>query len=457
MKNILLLVAISVIMSYSHQYDMFNMNGRYLGSFNGSLNKYSVAEFAKKYHSTILVKKTYTYKSQQTTGVSLFHLNQAHKKFDLSKDSLKKDLWLEIEKNETVKICMDKRVLAWETSLNSKILNDSCLVFQAPMLVGVDTIKMHVPHSDSSYKIKLAVSMKYLNFKNEDVLLGYNSLLKRLVVTTTEGSFIPEEDDPQRHVSVTGTYLVDKYPVTNCEILHQMWDSIPLNQPFPKKYEDLQEYEKQWILRKKNKSRNANCDIHDTAAIRVFLFTAMKYANIRSIQEGLKPYYNFSTIENETIGIASKGKYIISSLDFSGVQDYLILVTVNETSNGYRLPYYDEWMMLARGGDKKNKAPWGNDSATYEEISKYAKFDTEKSWLFDSEPVGLLQPNGYGLYDMFGVGEQVLFEEINPFEGLGNRPSCIKGGLPNEDGKKINYGSFTRDNNGGFRLIRKLK
>ena len=48
---------------------------------------------------------------------------------------------------------------------------------------------------------------------------------------------------------------------------------------------------------------------------------------------------------------------------------------------------------------------------------------------YESEPVGQLLPNGYGLYDIFGlVYEHVLFEERNPFKGLQGRPSCLKGG-----------------------------
>jgi formylglycine-generating enzyme required for sulfatase activity len=129
-------------------------------------------------------------------------------------------------------------------------------------------------------------------------------------------------------------------------------------------------------------------------------------------------------------------------------------------------------MMFARGGDMKNKALWGDSSVAFEEVSKYARFATGKNY-FESEPVGQLQPNGYGLYDVFGlVWEHVLFEESNPFASLQNHPACLKGGnnrvvrehkIGKVDAepywKWINYG-YSKANLGGmmagFRLIRKL-
>ena len=42
-------------------------------------------------------------------------------------------------------------------------------------------------------------------------------------------TYIKRLDKDEKIVSVTGTYLVDEYPVTNCEITQLMWDEIPLN------------------------------------------------------------------------------------------------------------------------------------------------------------------------------------------------------------------------------------
>ena len=372
-----------------------------------------------------------------------------------SRDSLGEETWLEIEKNDSVKICLDVKVHAWETSLKSKILNDSCLQIQAPMLIGATTISVKYPDSGISHKINLAVGMKFLDFKNEEVLLGFN------------------KKDPKRLAYITGSFLVDKYPVTNCEFTQLMWDSIPAQTSFESMI--LQEIHAAWLSRKRTSSEK--CDAHDSAANTVFLYQAMEYANARSVREGLKPYYLFSESNEKEQRIISKGKYVIGYFDFTNHDKKFIQVSVDSTSDGYRLPYYDEWMMLARGGDKTNKAPWSNYPADtkLKHVLDYALFGTSKD-LYDSSPVGQLLANGYGLYDIFGlVWEHVLFEERNPFIILRNSPSCLKGGdntvLLNKDennifhatipeGKDINYGYFKSNYNGGvaagFRLIRNI-
>ena len=231
----------------------------------------------------------------------------------MNRDSLKAETWLEVEKNEIVKICIDSKVRVWNTTLDSIVLGESCLKVRVPTLIGVSTINVEFFDTDSSHKINLAVGMKYLDFKNEEVLLGFNryrgkdSVIKRMTY---------KNEDPERLISVTGSYLVDKYPVTNCEITQLMWDTISNEPSFSNSR--LQKYANQWKDRKKRSERNKNCIIKDTAACTVFLLQAMKYANARSIREGLKPYYKFSkTIEKEEQKILSKGHYIIGFFDFS--------------------------------------------------------------------------------------------------------------------------------------------
>ncbi len=396
--------------------------------------------------------------SQQT----LAQLNQVQKSIDLSRDTLSEEQWLEVEKNEIVKICLDKQIPVWETSLNAAIYNDSCLVFQAPTLIGVDSLKAFFRKDGGSHKINLAVGMKYLNFKKEEVLLGYD-----------EFSWFRENEDPERLVSVTGTYLVDKYPVTNCEFMQLMWDSIPekttyINHP------SRERIHAEWLARKKAGLRNGICPAHDTAAGDITLYQAINYANARSIREGLKPYYIFSKTKEYKNQILSNGSYVILHMDFSRPKDDFIQVSADKNSDGYRLPYYDEWMMLARGGDKKNKAPWGDTSATFEDALKYARFTkkapTEETF-FSSEPVGQLLPNGYGLYDIFGLVRERIFMKRIISKNLGY-PSCFKGGgyrisFKEEKGNnfirpywgQFNYGYFHIGYGGvpsGFRLIRNI-
>ena len=417
----------------------------------------------------------------------------------LNRSSLNAETWLEVEKNETVKICVDAKVRTWETSLNTEILNDSCLKFQVPELNGINTINIKFPDSDSSYKINLAVGMKYLNFKDEETLYG-NDVYQ----------MIPYEE---KIIYVTGSYLVDKYPVTNCDFLQLLWDEIPPNSPKIDTMEN--DFIKFWVQKKESRKNNEKCITHDSAASTIPLYLAMKYANIRSLREGLKPYYIFSNTHSESVRIDrmkqvnQNGKkevpnhhYFIAYKDFIEHENKLIEVSVDSSSDGYRLPYYDEWVMLARAGDKKNNAPWGN-STSFNEISKYAKFEDKVScsdlndsgplysiisffhWCkndFESGPVGKLLPNGFGLYDIFGlVEEQVLFEKHNysrdnynvfftiepkeekkrnPLRCIDDCPACLKGGIHRSDLERIDYSFISNDYfpkySGGFRLIRNI-
>ena len=426
-------------------------------------------------------------------------LNYPQRNVVLIRDSLGAEYWLEVEKNETVQICLDSRVREWKTSLTSKIVNDSCFAFIVPTLIGINSINVKFFDSDSAYKINLVVGMKYLDFKNEETLYGNDSYQML--------SF------EKKIVHVTGSYLVDKYPVTNCEFLQLLWNEIP--QKSSKNDSMKNDFINFWVNRKESGTRNEKCIAHDSAASSIPLYLAMKYANIRSIREGLKPYYIFSNTSNKFVQIDRKARsvnrngveevpehhYFIVYHDFIEHENNLIEVYDNSSSDGYRLPYYDEWVMLARGGDKNN-TPW-NESASFKEISKYAKFDDKikcsdldesdffdkiKSYFhwckndYESGPVGKLLPNGFGLYDMFGlVEEQVLLEKHNysredygvffcverkeekkrePFECKNDCPACLKGGIRRSDLERIGYSYISNDYfpkySGGFRLIRNI-
>jgi formylglycine-generating enzyme required for sulfatase activity len=418
---------------------------------------------------------------------------------NLSRDSLSSETWLEVEKNEVVKICIDTKVRVWDNAPNTKVLNDSCLKYRVPTLVGVHSINVKFLDSDSSHKINLAIGMKYLDFKNEETLYGNDSY----------------QMNPfsKKIVQVSGSYLVDKYPVTNCEFLQLLWNEIP--QKSSKIDSMKNDFINFWVNRKESGTRNEKCIAHDSAASSIPLYLAMKYANIRSVREGLKPYYIFSNTRSKYVRIDGRAMsvnrnnvekvpehhYFIPYHDFKEHVNNIIEVYDDSSSDGYRLPYYDEWVMLARGGNKNN-TPW-KDSASFKEISKYAKFDDKikcsdldesvffdkiKSYFhwckndYESGPVGKLLPNGFGLYDMFGlVEEQVLLEKHNysredygvffcverkeekkrePFECKNDCPACLKGGIRRSDLERIDY-SYISNNYvpkfaGGFRLIRNI-
>ena len=470
MKKVFLLIF--ALVAFANAQFFYDKHGESRGAYKDSMDYATLVELAQRFRGPILVKKP-------VEGVkprkNLEKISQdiIQRTFDVNRDSLRDELWLEVEKNEIVKVCVDQKVLAWETSLNSSIINDSCIALQAPTLAGSEKINVFFPDESSPRKINLAVSMKHLNFKNEEVLLGFNNFSEEDLKTpsrcvTDEGISIDcslSNEDPERLTSITASYLIDKYPVTNCEFTQVMWDSIPKESLF----------QEAWSLRKKTSVHQSSCNVHDTAASEVTLYQAIKYANARSIREGLKPYYVIIKTDAEEEKILSQG-YIISYRDFNFAfnQEGFVLVSEDKTSTGYRLPYYDEWMMFARGGDKKNKVPWGDPKTVlFKTVSKYATFTTakptSKKEIHLSEPVGQKLPNGYGLYDMFGlVWEFVLMKK--EISGNFNNPSCVKGGgyridfvnstLPfNKCLRSINYGLYDLGSWGkyaGFRLIRNI-
>ncbi len=149
----------------------YDKHGECRGAYKDSLEHATLVGFAKRFHGPILMKKPVK-GVKPRKNLKKIPEDKIQRTFDVNRDSLRKELWLEVEKNEIVRICVDVPVVAWETSLKSSILNDSCLAFQIPTLIGVETINVYFSEADSSKKINLAVGMKYLDFKNEEVLLG---------------------------------------------------------------------------------------------------------------------------------------------------------------------------------------------------------------------------------------------------------------------------------------------
>ena len=346
MRNVLLLLVAFV--AFANAQFFYDRHGESRGAYKDSMEYATLVELAQRFRGPILVKKPVE-GVKPRKNLEKIPQDKIQRTFDVKRKSLRKELWLEVEKNEIVKVCVDQKVLAWETSMNSNIFNDSCLVFTVPTLIGVEKLRVYFPNANLPKNINLAIGMKYLNFKNNEVLLGFNEFEDRKGDIFISHS---PEDDPERFVSVSGTYLVDKYPVTNCEITQLMWDSLPANPSFVNK--QLKEFAEQRTSRKNNSIRNENCVTHDSAACLISLLQAMKYANARSSREGLKPYYIFSATDYDESKILSKGRYVIGNYDYDlYTYNRFILVEVDETSDGYRLPYYDEWMMFARGGDKK--------------------------------------------------------------------------------------------------------
>ena len=120
--------------------------------------------------------------------------------------------------------------------------------------------------------------------------------------------------------------------------------------------------------------------IKDYPVTQVTWFSAVEFCNRLSIIMGLQPCY------------------------LSLIEDSCRVIYWDETLEGIRLPTYDEWTYIAKGGQNFRFA--GSDD------------HTEVAWTYENSGgrihiVGELKPNGYGLFDMNGNVWQWVWDGRN--------------------------------------------
>lgn len=112
-------------------------------------------------------------------------------------------------------------------------------------------------------------------------------------------------------------------------------------------------------------------------------YDAIVFCNRLSVKEGLKPVYSIDGVTNVSMWgyVPHKGNIISKEIKW------------DEKANGYRLPTVEEWEYAAKGGQEFKYS--GSDNI--DEVAWYK--DNSKG---KTHPVAMLNPNGYGLYDMSG-------------------------------------------------------
>lgn len=410
------------------------------------------------------------------------------KKIFVLKDSLQ---WIEIQKNTTYSLCLDEKLNGghWTAKNISVEKKDSCILLYSGSSVKSAGLE-YVSASNEKFVFNILVGMKYLDLSKKEHLLGYIGTEKRKQTRDTLSRYLDiglkyadgGYPDSLRYERFDKILAVDEFKVTECEFVNVLWDSIP-GKLLPEMYEN-QNY---WINKKRSMKKGV-CDTHDSAATVIPPYYALIYANRRSLRDGLAPAYDFEfTHDWKVFKLFDDGSFGVKreplSSDNQKEFEY-VLVRVNSNSNGYRLPYYEEWMAFARGGHAYVEYIWGNESSA-DLASKYAWFGIQdpddplkkinlknpyernwlkKScgmWIQKSRPVGMLKPNDYGLYDISGlVCESVMLSGKSIFD---DEVLTCKGGFLSDSLGALNLGShcdYKASNDfvyRGLRLVRKIK
>ena len=271
--------------------------------------------------------------------------------------SLKKpEQWIEMEKNTAYSVCVnDSKGGFWivnDFSYNKE--TDNCIQLYSGNFVKSGKIQ-YATKMGNGYTFHLLVGMKYIDLRGEKLSLGYFGpefkREKNVLYLDPRSDFENRNyPDSLRFENIDKILSVDKYKVTECEFVQTLWDSIP-NQA----RNDLLTIHNYWI-KKKNSLKNGHCDSHDSAAVRISPYLALVYANLRSLRDGLKPVYTFEESSDwKTVRLFDNGNFGIEKRSFNDSYrddfEFYVIVHIDKSANGYRLPYYDEWMALARGGE----------------------------------------------------------------------------------------------------------
>ncbi|MEM1136409.1 MAG: SUMF1/EgtB/PvdO family nonheme iron enzyme [Bacteroidota bacterium] len=226
-----------------------------------------------------------------------------------------------------------------------------------------------------------------------------------------------------KHEVEVNDFMISKYPVTQA-----LWEGVMGNNP----------------------SSIKNCP--DCPVEQVTWYDAVVFCNKLSELTGLTPYYTVDKTQTDS-----------NNLNKEGAKKWL--VTTNTNANGYRLPTEAEWEYAAKGGIKSKGYTYAG-SNNPDEVAWYNKNSKRKT-----QPVGGLQPNELGIYDMSGNVREWCWDwysdynyvgvsNLNPIGSEKGSSRVVRGGSWNLDVNfcRVAYRDRLYPDNGdyvrGFRISR---
>ena len=130
-------------------------------------------------------------------------------------------------------------------------------------------------------------------------------------------------------------------------------------------------------------------------------YDALKYCNLRSIQEGLTPCYSYG-------GFGTQPENWPNGWDMDDSNHYN--VNWNWAADGYRMATEMEWMFAARGGNQSHNYTYSG-SNNLDLVGWYEGNNNP----FGTKPVGSMAPNELGLYDMSGNLWELIWDIHGPY------------------------------------------